>query len=146
MWWLQRRGRSSTTWWWPRIGTWLRTDAGSSALCPSVSWESEFLSFHGTLFLQVPRTGLQCYAVHKEILTNSCYIRSAGFPKSFPQVLAKSRKLFYPHVLVMSPPPQILSSHGSLKGPSCSPHTHNIKLSLSLYNKHTNRLSLAKVL
>lgn len=39
--WSQRKGRSSTTWWWLRTGTWSRTGAGSSALCPSASWESE---------------------------------------------------------------------------------------------------------
>lgn len=142
MWWSQRRERSSTTWWWPRVGTWLRIDAGSSALCPSASWESECLCFLGAWFLQVPRMWLQCHAVHKGILTNRCYIRSAGFKRASiqsPQVLAKCLNCFNPFILfsVMSPPHSLLSR--VIERAKLLP-THSYHRAYT----HAPRLSLAK--
>lgn len=75
-WWSQRRGRSFTTWWWPRIDTWLKTGAGSSALCPSASWESEFF-----------RMWLQPNALLMGIFTNDYVRPSAELPSALPKVL-----------------------------------------------------------
>lgn len=74
---------------------------------------------------------LQCYADHKGNLTNRCYIRSAGFQKSWYPVSPNPGivpKLFYPYILssVMSPP--IASSHELQKAKLLqSPHTHIVE-------------------
>lgn len=84
---------------------------------------------------------LHCCAVHKGILTNCCYIRSAGFQKSWDPVSpspGKMPNLFYPYMLfsVMSPPhsllsrvperPKLLPTHSYRRA-----HTHTPILSLA---------------